>query len=98
MSDLNVDPGSVVIFRNDKGGVEKRPDYRGELRTPDGQAMEIALWVSESARGMKYFSGKVQPPRDQNGNPGQTSTDDAREAAAQAHTPVETVPEDDVPF
>lgn len=91
MSELNVDPGNVVIFKNDKGGVEKRPDYRGALKTPDGQHLDVALWLSESGSGVKYLSGKVQPPRE---NGGQTTTAEAAQAAAGARAPAD----DDIPF
>jgi uncharacterized protein (DUF736 family) len=61
MSKYEQKNGDVAIFKNsDKSG--QQPDYRGNLTTPSGEKLEIALWISESEKGTKYFSGKVQEP------------------------------------
>ena len=77
MPELNIDPGEILIFKNDKGDNPKRPGYRGELVTPDGQSLEVALWVRKSNKdGSSFFSGKVQEPREEMPAPKQTTTDD----------------------
>ena len=43
-----------AIFKNDKKQ-GNQPDYRGKVNV-NGKEMEIALWVKESSKGMKYFS------------------------------------------
>jgi len=53
--------GSGTIFKNDKKGNEKAPDYRGELKTPSGEHLEVSLWVKEGQKG-KYFSVSVKEP------------------------------------
>ena len=55
-------PGTIAVFSNDKEGNEKRPDWQGTLMTPDGQSLQVSLWVSESQRGLSYLSGKIQEP------------------------------------
>jgi hypothetical protein len=86
---MDLDPGKAVIFKNDKEGNDKRPDYRGELRTPSGEQLRISLWVNEAKSGQKYFGGNVDVPQS-NGNPGQTTTAEATAAAKAA--------DDDIPF
>lgn len=55
-------PGTWSLFRNDKGDNEKAPDYKGKLVTPDGHEFEIAGWLRESQKGVKYMSGTVKEP------------------------------------
>lgn len=38
-------PGSFSLFKNDKGGNDQRPDYRGEGKDLDGNAIELAAWI-----------------------------------------------------
>ena len=51
-----------AIFKNTKKPEgSKQPDYRGEIDC-DGVKKEIALWLSESKSGVKYFSVKLSDP------------------------------------
>ena len=50
---------SGALFRNDKAGVETRPDYRGDLMI-DGSLYEVAGWLKEGAKG-KFLSLSVKP-------------------------------------
>ena len=43
------------LFRNDKRGNERAPDYTGKC-TVDGVEMRIAAWVKESPGKPKFFS------------------------------------------
>ena len=43
-----------AIFKNDKKTNEKQPDYKGKVNV-NGKDMEIALWLKESSKGIKYF-------------------------------------------
>jgi hypothetical protein len=45
---------SGVLFKNDKGGNEKRPDYRGELNI-NGSAYEVSGWIKDGQKG-KFMS------------------------------------------
>ena len=68
MSNYQPKPGSGSIFKNDRKEKESQPDYRGEILTPEGQALEISLWVKEGKKG-KFFSASVKPKRErQEGN------------------------------
>lgn len=52
----------IAIFRNDKRGNDKAPDYRGTLNV-DGKEFKVSLWLREKkdGSGMKYMQGSVQP-------------------------------------
>jgi uncharacterized protein (DUF736 family) len=52
---------SGAIFKNDKKTKETHPDYRGKVMV-NGKEMEVALWVKESAKGLKYFSAAFSEP------------------------------------
>ena len=45
-----------AIFKNDKKQ-GNQPDYRGKVNV-NGKEMEIALWLKESSKGLKYFLPK----------------------------------------
>lgn len=47
-----------AIFKNDKKGNEKAPDYKGKINV-DGKDKQIALWLRESKTGSKFFSVKI---------------------------------------
>lgn len=47
---------SGVLFKNDKGGNDKRPDYRGSA-VVDGVDLNISGWIKESKKsGDKFMS------------------------------------------
>jgi uncharacterized protein (DUF736 family) len=52
---------SGALFKNDKDGNEKRPDYRGNA-VVNGQPMQISAWVKDGKKG-KYLSLQFQTPR-----------------------------------
>ena len=51
-----------VLFKNDKDGNEKRPDYKGKLDV-EGKEYEIAGWVRQSKKGTSFMSLSIQEPR-----------------------------------
>jgi hypothetical protein len=57
-------PGDVTIFKNTTDN-PKAPQYTGTCITPDGTTYRISLWVKEGQKG-KFFSGKIEEPRQQN--------------------------------
>ena len=61
MSSYERKNGDVSIFKNDEK-TGKQPDYKGYVKTPSGEDLDISLWISESKSGKKYFSGKIQEP------------------------------------
>lgn len=59
---LNYDnTNSGVLFKNDKKGNEKAPDYKGKVNV-GGKDMEIAGWIREGKNG-KFISIKISEPR-----------------------------------
>ena len=57
---MNYDNNNKIsIFKNDKKGNEKAPDYRGTT-TLNNQEYKVAMWVRTSASGTKYMSGTVE--------------------------------------
>lgn len=57
---MNYDNNNKIsIFKNDKKGNEKAPDYRGTT-TLNNQEYKVALWIRTSASGTKYMSGTVE--------------------------------------
>jgi uncharacterized protein (DUF736 family) len=55
------DTNRGAMFKRDKEGNEKRPDYSGPLNV-DGTEWQIAAWITESKAGTKYMSLRVEPP------------------------------------
>ena len=50
-----------ALFRNDKDGNEKRPDYKGSLDV-NGEQFWISAWIRESKNdGRKFMSLKIEP-------------------------------------
>jgi uncharacterized protein (DUF736 family) len=52
---------SGVLFKNDKKGNDKAPDYKGKVNV-NGKELEIAGWVREGKSG-KFISLKVSETR-----------------------------------
>jgi uncharacterized protein (DUF736 family) len=53
-----------VLFKNDKGNNDKRPDYRGTL-VVDNADYNISGWIKRSQKtGDAYMSLSVEPKRD----------------------------------
>jgi|LWDU01.1.fsa_nt_gi uncharacterized protein (DUF736 family) len=51
-----------VLFKNNKEGNEKRPDYTGSMELEGGKKMKLAAWVRESQKGQKFLSVKMSEP------------------------------------
>lgn len=49
-----------VLFKNDKKGNYKAPDYKGKIDV-DGRPLEIAAWIREGRKG-KFMSLKLSEP------------------------------------
>lgn len=94
MSD-NQRVGQGALFKNDKQGVEKRPDYTGPA-TILGKKFFISAWISTSQTGQKYMSLAFTESQGQN-NSGTPSSQPATQATRQA--PASSAPVDDeIPF
>lgn len=51
-----------VLFKNDKKGNEKAPDYTGTINF-GGKEMSLAGWLKESKSGTKFISLSISEPR-----------------------------------
>lgn len=49
---------TIVLFQNDKDGVEKRPDMRGKVNI-DGVTYRVSVWMKQDRNGNDYLQGKV---------------------------------------
>lgn len=52
-----------VLFPNDKGGNDQRPDYKGTLDV-GGTEYELAGWIKSSKAGKKYMSLSIKPKQE----------------------------------
>jgi hypothetical protein len=84
---------SGALFKNDKQGVENRPDYRGKLNV-NGTEFYISAWLKADRNGNKYMSLSVQP---KNARPDQPTRDDRRAGSPPAQQPAFD-DDRDVPF
>ena len=57
MSDYD-DTNSGALFKNDKEGNEKRPDYKGPLNV-NGQEFYVSAWLKTAKSGQKFMSLQV---------------------------------------
>lgn len=54
--------GQGSLFKNDKKGNDKRPDYRGECLI-NGEKLEISAWIKEGKKG-KFMSLSIKAPQE----------------------------------
>ena len=52
-------PGSFTLFKNDKDGNEKRPDYTGEGMDLEGRLIRVSAWIKQGKNG-KFMSCNIQ--------------------------------------
>jgi uncharacterized protein (DUF736 family) len=78
---------SFVLFPNDKGDNDKRPDFTGTVTLEGGKEMSLSAWNKTSARGVSYMQGRLSEPQKPSNNNG-------------SNAPRETVSKvaDDIPF
>jgi hypothetical protein len=86
-------PGSFSLFKNDKKGNEKAPDYSGTGMDMDGQMIRVAAWLKDGQRG-KFMSCKIEPAREQQDAPPPVAKP---KPAARQDDPFGTM-DDDLPF
>ena len=78
MSYDNTDTGA--LFKNDKRGNEKAPDYTGTIYDASGKKRRIAAWLRQSKNGNNYMSLKIEDERSQSGT--STNNDTTQPPAA----------------
>ncbi len=52
---------SGALFKNDKKGVEKRPDYQGNCMV-NGVKMDMSAWIKKTRNGDAFMSISFQEP------------------------------------
>ena len=84
---------SGVLFKNNKDGNDKKPDYKGSLNV-DGVEYSIAAWLRQKKNGTgKFMSLKVEK-REQQMQPREHKP----EAAPAKQAPAQDNDFDDIPF
>ena len=85
--------GDISVFVNDKGGNDRRPDWRGDALI-NGVKYRVSLWEKKGGKG-PFLSGRIELPRDKAAAPA-----DAPQAAQPAQKPIapETETGDGIPF
>lgn len=90
----NQQAGRGALFKNDKQGVEKRPDYTGTLKIWDKDFV-VSAWIQESKNGVKYLGLAINEKRSQNAASGDTQ----QPAPSDNKAPAQSAPvDDDIPF
>lgn len=78
---------SGVLFKNDKGDNEARPDYTGNVKA-DGKDYRLAAWIRESkTTGKKFLSLRLQPAEEKS-----TADGDPKDEAVADEIPFNEVP------
>ncbi len=94
MSNQYDNTDTFILFRNDKEGNEKRPDYTGTINI-DGTEYRLAAWIKDGKKG-KFMTGKigdeVENKQSQNQPPPRT------EQRQNPHQPKTDSFDDDIPF
>jgi hypothetical protein len=83
-------PGQGAMFVNDQKEKDTHPDYRGQIKLPDGTDCWISGWLKEGSKG-DFISISVKP-KDQQSAP-KSGFPKAREKQPEAN-----FPDDDIPF
>jgi len=52
-------PGDFTLFKNDKEGNDKRPDYTGNGIALDGTRIKISAWIKQG-KTAKFMSCRMQ--------------------------------------
>ena len=88
----NQSAGNGALFKNDKQGVESRPDYTGTAKIWDKEFF-ISCWLKTKQTGKKYMSLAFKVKEAQ-------AQAQAQPAAAASTAPAQTSApvDDDIPF
>ena len=56
-------PGTFSLFKNDKQGNDKRPDYTGTGADADGNPIRVSAWLKDGQKG-KFMSCRIEPQQE----------------------------------
>ena len=82
-----------VLFKNDKEGIDNRPDYKGSMDV-NGVDHWLSCWLKTSKGGKKYMSLSVQPKDDVHSK----GMEQAQQAVNQGNDPVDYELDQSIPF
>lgn len=86
--------GRGALFKNDKQGNEKRPDYTGTLKIWEKEFF-VSAWIQTSKNSVKYMGLVVNPKESGSAAPAAQSAAPAQNAPeAASSAPID----DDIPF
>ena len=81
-------PGDIAIFKEKSTTNDRAPDWKGELLTPSGEKLSVALWLKSDT----MLAGKVEVPRQREER--QQEVNPPREAPRQQMADLD----DEIPF
>lgn len=61
MKEFDLNNGQGFIFKNTRKEKDSHPDYKGRIKTPSGEDLDIALWIKKGDK-VTFFSASVQNP------------------------------------
>ena len=90
-------PLTGSLKRNDKAGVETRPDYRGKITMLDNQEYWLSAWINtDRETGQKYMSLVLKPKVQESEYP--ATTQSAHDQSKANGFAPQTDADDDIPF
>lgn len=95
MSNQYDNTDTFILFRSDKEGNEKRPDYTGTINI-DGTEYRLAAWIKDGRKG-KFMTGKIGDEVEGKQSQSQSPPQSEQRTQRQAPPPVDQF-DDDIPF
>ncbi len=87
---------TFALFKHDKKGNDKAPDYSGYIHDANGKKRRIACWLRDGKSG-KFMSGKVEDYREQQSAP-QPAQQQAKTDNASAGDGFDDIPFAPIPY
>ena len=94
MAQNNQPVGRGALFKNDKQGIEKRPDYT-DTASILGKEFFVSAWIQESKNGVKYLGLAYKEKTGGQSTGGQTPAEQSSTTGSSAST--EEI-DDSIPF
>lgn len=79
----------IVLFQNEKGGNENRPDYVGHLEL-EKVKWRVSVWEKQTSAGAPYLSGQIETFKEKSTQSSPTQPE--------AKAPAKPAFDDDIPF
>ena len=62
------DPGWGSLFRRETEPGRNQPQYTGQVLNPDGDELQVAIWIKTARSGQKYLRIHLEPPYEPDGD------------------------------